>query len=173
MISNATSRLTKAEEEAFKNVNTLLLNTLNRKVKASPTRDMTELLEHQAKSYPALGAIFRDVAVQSATQELDCSNETEADERTKFQVPTNATIIRPLSVTASRAALNDSDDSGLCSDLSVMIEGLNKLVATSEVIWHLGSTAVPGLNSEFVMKIGNKTSFIGSYSPAVVKEVMQ
>jgi hypothetical protein len=29
------------------------------------------------------------------------------------------------------------------------------LVATSEVIWHLGSTAVLGLNPEIVMKIGN------------------
>ncbi|KAJ5784020.1 uncharacterized protein N7518_009697 [Penicillium psychrosexuale] len=156
MVSNATYHLKDVEEEAFTQVNTLLLDDLNAKVKASPSRDMTDLLEHKAKTYPALRKVFRDSSMQSATQRTDCSDDgIAADERHEFQVPTNATIIRPLSVTASRAALKDSDDCGPRSDLSAIIKGLNRLVATSEVIWHLGSTAVLGLNPEIVMKAGN------------------
>jgi hypothetical protein len=156
MASNATYHLKDVEEEAFIQVNTLLLDDLNAKVKAIPSRDMTDLLEHKAKTYPALRKVFRDSSVQSAIQRADCSDDkSAADERNEFQVPTNATIIRPLSATASRAALKDSDGCGPCPELSAIIRGLNRLVATSEVIWHLGSTAVLGLNPEIVMKAGN------------------
>ncbi|KGO64783.1 Phospholipase/carboxylesterase/thioesterase [Penicillium italicum] len=156
MASNATYHLKDVEEEAFIQVNTLLLDDLNTRAKACPSRDMTELLVQKAKTYPALRKSFRDSSVQSATQSADCSDDkSAADERTEFQLPANATIIRPLSATASQAALKDSDDYGQCSDLSAIIGGLNRLVATSEVIWHLGSTAVLGLNPEIVMKTGN------------------
>jgi hypothetical protein len=42
---------------------------------------------------------------------------------------------------------------GPCPDVPAIIGGLNRLLATSEVIWHLGSTAVLSLNPEIVMKI--------------------
>ena len=129
MVSNATYHSKDIEEEAFIQVKTLLLDDLN-EVKASPSRDMTDLLEHKAKKYPVLRNVFRESSVQSAMQRADCSvHDIAADERHEFQVPTNATIIRPLSLTASRAALKDSDDCGLCSDLSAIIRGLNRLVA--------------------------------------------
>ncbi|KAJ5092149.1 hypothetical protein NUU61_007019 [Penicillium alfredii] len=139
------------EEEAFIQVNTLLLNELNAKVKASPSRDMTDLLEHKAKTYPALRKVFRDSSVQSATESFDHSDATSVvDERDEFRVPTNAVIVRPLSAIVKQRALKDSD-----GGVSAIIEGLNRLVTTSEVIWHLGSTAVLGLNSALVMKVGN------------------
>lgn len=156
MASNVARHLKDVEEEAFIQVNTLLLDHLNTQVKSCPPGDMTDLLEHKAKTYPALRKLFRDSSVQSATERLDCSDDKSVvDERTEFQLPTNPTIIRPLSATASRAALKDSDEDGPCTDVPAIIGGLNRLVATSEVIWHLGSTAVLGLNSEIVMKIGN------------------
>lgn len=43
----------------------------------------------------------------------------------------------------------------LTLELPLIIRGLNKLVATSEVISHFGSTAVLGLTLEIVMKVGN------------------
>lgn len=160
MGSNATYHrdLKDVEEEACTQVNTLLLNDLDRRFKACPSRDMIDLLEHKTKTYTALRKVFHDCSVQSArkTQRADCSDDHMApDERHQFQVPTNATIIRPLSVTASRAALKDSGDCEPCSDLSTIIRGLNRLVETSEIIWHLGSTAVLALNPEIVMKTAN------------------
>ncbi|KAJ6125621.1 hypothetical protein N7471_012938 [Penicillium samsonianum] len=91
MASNAAYHLKEVEDKAFIQVNTLLLDVLNAKVKASPSRDMTDLLESKAKTYPMISYATGSVA----------------------------------------------------------------LVATSEVIWHLGSTAVLGLNPEIVMKAGN------------------
>lgn len=145
MASNATSHLKEVEEEAFTRVNTLVLDDLIRRVKACPERDMIDLLEHKTKTYTALRKAFGESAVQSAMKSPESFDDKIAvDERHGFQVPTNATIIRPLSATASQAALGDSDESGPCSDLSAIIRGLNRLVMTSEIIWHLGSTAVHG-----------------------------
>ncbi|KAJ5470630.1 hypothetical protein N7530_007987 [Penicillium desertorum] len=111
MASNVACHLKDVEEEALVQVNTLLLDDLNTRVKACPSRDMTDLLEQKAKTYPALRKSFRDSSVQSATQGLDCSDDKSVvDERTEFQLPTNPTIIRPISATASRAALKDSDE---------------------------------------------------------------
>lgn len=140
-----------AEEEAFIQVNTLLLNDLNTKVRASPSRDMTDLLEQKAKTYPALREVFRDLSVQSATESVDHSDTTDAvDDRDEFRVPTNAAIIRPLSATVKQEVLENLD-----AEESAIVEGLNRLVTTSEVIWHLGSAAVLGLSSTLVMKVGN------------------
>lgn len=156
MASNATDHLKGAEAKAFTRVNTLVLDDLIRRVKACPERDMIDLLEHKTKTYTALRKAFGESAVQSAMKNPGSFDDKIAvDERHWFQVPTNATIIRPLSATASQVALEDSDESGPCSDLSAIIRGLNRLVMTSEIIWHLGSTAVLGLNTEIVMKSGN------------------
>ena len=59
------------EEEACIQVNNLLLNDLNTRFKACPSRDMTDLLEHKAKTYPALRKVFRDSAVRSATKRAE------------------------------------------------------------------------------------------------------
>lgn len=159
MASNATYHPKNVEEGAFIQFNTLLLDDLNAKVKASPSRDMTYLLESRAIIYPMLREAFRDSFVQSAeslTQITDSSDDKSAtDGSNEFQVLTNAKILRPLSAIPSQAAPKASDELGPCSELSTIIGGLNRLVATSEPIWHLGSTAVLGLNPEIVMKAGN------------------
>lgn len=93
--------------------------------------------------------MFRDSSVQSPTKSFDYSDVTKAiDERDQFRVPTNAMTLRPLSATVKQGALKDCDEG-----LPAIIEGLNRLVTTIEVIWHLGSTAVLGLNSTLVMKL--------------------
>ncbi|KAJ5839809.1 uncharacterized protein N7525_004997 [Penicillium rubens] len=68
MASNVARHLKDVEEEAFIQVNTLLLDHLNTQVKSCPPGDMTDLLEHKAKTYPALRKLFRDSSVQSATE---------------------------------------------------------------------------------------------------------
>ena len=161
------------EEEAFIQVNTMLLNDLNAKFTASPSRDMTDLLEHKAKTYPALRKVFRDGWLQAANESLDNSNSTRAvDVRDKFRVPTNAVILQPFSATVEQLALSDS---GRGVPEVTCIDSLNNLVATSEIIWELGSTAVLGLNSALVMKVGNDIDlhhlptmdFIKNHAPRV------
>lgn len=108
-----------AEDEALIQVNTLLLNDLNAKVKACPARDMTDLLDHKAKTYPALRKAFSDVSVQPTTERLDHSDVTSlVDERGDFRVPTDAMVVRPLSVMVKQELLKDSD-----GELSGIIEG--------------------------------------------------
>ncbi|KAJ5579534.1 uncharacterized protein N7459_005519 [Penicillium hispanicum] len=156
MASNAMDHPKRVVEEAFIQVNNLLLDDLNAKVKALPSRDMTDLLELKAKTYPALREVFRESCLQSETQIADSFDDNSAaDERDEFRLPANATILRPLSASVSRATLEVSDGYERSPELPAIIENLNRLVATSEVIWHLGSTAVLGLNPEIVMKVGN------------------
>ncbi|KAJ5165936.1 hypothetical protein N7492_006232 [Penicillium capsulatum] len=139
----------KAEEEAFTQVNSLLLKDLNTRVKACPSRDMTDLLEHKAKTYPGLWKTFPEASMQSTAENFHHSDATSVvDERAKFLVPINAAIVQLLSATVIKEALEGSDEG-----LSAIIEGLNKFVTMSEVIWHLGSTAVLGLTPALVMKV--------------------
>lgn len=147
----ATTNNQQGEEEAFIKVNTLLLKQLSAKVEAFPSRDMTSLLEHMANSYPMLRKVFGEASVQSAAENLDLSDTPgAADERNEFRVPTNATIVRPLSASVKQEVLEDCEEG-----ISAIIDGLNRLVVTSAILWRLGSTAVLGLNSTLVMKVGN------------------
>lgn len=56
-------------------------------------------------------------------------------------------------VQAAAAQIDLSED-GEVPLLSATIEGLNRLVATSEIIWEMGGKAILGLISELVMKVG-------------------
>lgn len=154
--TTATDELKDVEEQAFFQVNTLLLHDLGAKIKAYPSIDMTDLLEQKLRTYPALRKAFRDSAVQSAISALDSSDNTAAaapvDVREDFRIPADVIVIRPLSATVTQAVQTDSYKTG--PDLSAIIEGLNRLLPLSEVVWHLGSTAVLGLDSALVMKVG-------------------
>ncbi|RAK99616.1 aminoglycoside phosphotransferase family protein [Aspergillus ibericus CBS 121593] len=99
-----------AVEEAAAQVNKLLLNDLNAKVKAYPAMDLTQLLQFKLKTYPPLRQAFSQ---------------------------------------------SDSSFAGELPELSTTIIGLNDLISRSDVIWHLGSTAVLGLTPNLVMKVGN------------------
>lgn len=147
------------EREAFIEVNTLLLSDLSAKIKTYPSMDLSDLLEQKLKTYPALRKVFRDSAVQSITSAFGTSENQTAiapvDVRDAFRIPADAKVIRHLSAPVTAAVQTGSSDGGAAPDLSTMIGGLNRLVALSEIIWHLGSTAVLGLSSELVMKVGH------------------
>ncbi|KAI9929096.1 hypothetical protein MW887_001500 [Aspergillus wentii] len=135
-VSDSTSQDVKnAEEEAFNQVNALCLSDLGAKVRNHPSMDMTDLLKHQLKTYPTL---------------RKCLVIQPCNIRDGFRIPTDVKIERPFSATVMRAAQKVSSD-----DASTVIGALNELVASSDIIWHLGSTAVLGLNSELVLKVGS------------------
>lgn len=144
------------EQEALVEVNAITLNDINMKVNTYPSMDITEVLEQKLKTYPALRKAFRESALQSANSSIDFSKSPNllSDIRGDYQIPANAKVIQPLGAAVMRAAQIHSTHDGVVNDLPIVLERLNELVACSEIIWHLGSTAVLGLDSELVMKVG-------------------
>ena len=144
------------EEQALSQVNTLLLSDLGTKIKAYPSMDVTKLLEQKLRTYPALRKALRDSAVQSAASALDSSNNqiavAPADVRYDFRIPADVFVLRPLCATATQAVQEDPHNP--VSDMPAIIARLNRLLALSDIIWHLGSTAVFGLDSKLGMKVG-------------------
>lgn len=148
--------LKSAQEDAFAKVNALLFRDISTKLKVYPSMDMADLLEQKCKTYPALRLAFCDEAIQSAMSAPGASRTEpmvgSSDARDGFQIPANTTVIQPFKATLFRVVQQTSSQTN--SDSSTFIEGLNRLIVSCEIIWHLGSTAVLGLNSELIMKVG-------------------
>lgn len=152
------AHLKSAQEDAFTKVNALLFNDISAKLKAYPSMDMAALLEQKHKTYFALRKAFGDEAVQSAISASDASHTEptvdSSDVRDGFRIPADMKVVQPLKATVLQAVRTGSFSGQTDPDLSAFIEGLNRLLASCEIIWHLGSTAVLGLNSELIVKVG-------------------
>ena len=150
--------LKSVQEDAFTKVNALLFNDISAKLKSYPSMDMAALLEQKYKTYSALRKAFGDEAVQSAISASDASYTEPAvdssDIRDGFRIPADIEAVQPLKATVLQAVRTDSFPGQPDPDLPAIIEGLNRLLASCEIIWHLGSTAVLGLNSQLIMKVG-------------------
>ncbi|KAL4914611.1 uncharacterized protein ASPGLDRAFT_43201 [Aspergillus glaucus CBS 516.65] len=156
--SKETDHLKSAQEDAFAKVNALLFNDISAKFKAYPSMDMTALLEQKRKTYSALRKAFGDEAVQSAISASDASHTEPTvdspDVRDCFQIPADVKVVQPLKKTVLQAVQTGSFSGQTDPDSSAIIGGLNRLLASCEIVWHLGSTAVLGLNSELIVKVG-------------------
>lgn len=143
----------KAKEAAFTKVNEIIFEEMNAWFKAHPSADMTGLLEHKYKTYPAMRKAFGDGAVRDASHAEPTVGSSDAKDR--FQIPADVEVVRPLEATVLKAVQASPSPGQTDSDLSATIDGLNRLLASSEFIWRLGSTTVLGLNSELILKIRN------------------
>ena len=150
--------LKSVQEDAFTKVNALLFNDISAKLKSYPSMDMAALLEQKYKTYSALRKAFGDEAVQSAISASDASytepTVDSSDIRDGFRIPADIEAVQPLKATVLQAVRTDSFPGQPDPDLPAIIEVLNRLLASCEIIWHLGSTAVLGLNSQLIMKVG-------------------
>ncbi|RDW74625.1 uncharacterized protein DSM5745_07287 [Aspergillus mulundensis] len=149
-----------AEQKALAKVNALVMSDLVSMTTTYPSMDMTALLEHKLKTYPTLRKVFRDAALKSLESAPSDSQtpSSPADVREEYRIPPDAKVIRPL----KKAVLQDSpmetpyvNDKIEEKDLSTVLEQLNESIASSEIIWQLGSTAVLGLTSQLVLKTGH------------------
>ncbi|KAL4806378.1 hypothetical protein BDV18DRAFT_160447 [Aspergillus unguis] len=124
----------KKEEEALAQVNSFLLTELTTTINANPSRDLTEFLEHKLKTYPSLREILHLLQV------------LRKNPRDAYRIPSDAKVIRPLAaaVTEGVSPTQEAD----------LIERLNAVIAESEILWKLGSTAILGLNARVVLKVG-------------------
>ncbi|KAL3458745.1 hypothetical protein BJX64DRAFT_279657 [Aspergillus heterothallicus] len=129
-----------AEQNAPAKVNSIVLSDISCKLKAYPSMDMTSILEQKLKTYPILRQVFRNGAVQS-------TKATPASPK-PYQIPLDVTVIRSLGMAVLHAVDVDSQSAKRISDPSSIYQRLNDLVADSEIIWQLGSTAVLGLGPD-------------------------
>ncbi|KAL5332705.1 hypothetical protein BJX70DRAFT_383341 [Aspergillus crustosus] len=144
----------KAGDEALAEVNALLLSDISMKIKTYPSMDMTEILEQKLKTYPTLRQVFLESALQPVGSSMPCAEPPSppAGLRDIFRIPFNAKVLRPLGAAVLQAAqLQNTQDA---SDLSLLLSRLNDRIDKCKIIWQLGSTAVLGLDSQLVMKVG-------------------
>ncbi|KAJ0418480.1 kinase-like domain-containing protein [Aspergillus carlsbadensis] len=146
----------KAEAEALTKINALLLNDISTKIKSYPSMDMTAILEQKLKTYPTLRQVFTKSALKAASSSTARAEPPRppADPRDEFRIPLDAKVLRPLDAAVLQTAQVQVQDTQDASDLSLVLARLNDRVQESEVIWQLGSSAVLGLDSRLVMKVG-------------------
>lgn len=145
-----------AQEKAFikVKVNSILFEDIRAKFNSYPSMDMAALLEQKCKTYSALRKAFGDAAVQQAASAPDTSDVeiSKASSNAEFHIPDDVEVIQPLDKAVIHTLPTGSISGG--PGLSTVIKGLNRQLASSEVISRLGSTAVLGLNKEILMKVG-------------------
>ncbi|OJJ70229.1 hypothetical protein ASPBRDRAFT_197916 [Aspergillus brasiliensis CBS 101740] len=114
------------------------------------------ILKFKLKTYPPLRQVFIDSAVQATlTKSNDIPAGPPPDVREGFLVPSDATVIRPLSMAVTRAAQSALPYASDSSDILSTSRGLNDLILRSDILWHWGSTAVLGLTANLAVKLGD------------------
>ncbi|KAK0385616.1 hypothetical protein NLU13_6793 [Sarocladium strictum] len=140
--------------------NDILVRNISLRIKGNASVDLLPFLQQQVEQYPQLcNSLAQSISRRKSTSSCSDASTENGDgessavaELLHFQLKGDISIIQPLDSSIIALTTDQQNLEGAQDEL--LVPGLNYLIAHSQVLWRLHSTAVLEISPSSVVKVG-------------------